>query len=216
VATFEVLCSGEAKFEARGWPFRSIAIKSEPFLFYSMEIYFSVGAMISASIGAASDMRFMRIPNWLTYGSLVCGLALRVCLAGWHGLAQGLTGALLGGGIFFLMFLVRGMGAGDVKLMAAVSAWVGIHSTPRVLIATAIAGGILAVFYIIFYKQVVKTFRNMGELLRFHLVSGIQPHPELEAVAPSSIQVPYGLAIAVGTFYLLITTSSISGVIYGR
>src|ERR1019366_616671 len=127
-----------------------------------MERYFILGAMITASIGAGSDMRSMRIPNWLTYGSLICGLALRVCLVGWHGLAQGPAGALLGGGIFFLMFLVRGMGAGDVKLIAAVSAWVGIHSTPLVLIATAIAGGILPVFYIVFYKRVGRTVQNIG------------------------------------------------------
>jgi prepilin peptidase CpaA len=181
-----------------------------------MDIYFTSGAAICATLGAWSDVRTKRIPNWLTYGSIVCGLLLRACLAGWHGLGQGLAGMLLGGGIFFLFFLVRGMGAGDVKLIAAVSAWVGIQSTLPVLIATAIAGGVLALYYMIFNKRVGRTLQNLGEIARFHFTSGIKPHPELDARDPSAIQVPYGLAIAFGTIYLLISTSNISGVIYGR
>lgn len=118
---------------------------------------------------------------------------------------------LVGGGIFFLFFLVRGMGAGDVKLMAAVSAWVGIHQTVLVLVATALAGGILALGYIFFYKRFRQTWQNLGELLRFHLTSGIRSHPELNLQDSSTIQVPYGLAIAVGTFYALVSTSSTWG-----
>jgi len=181
-----------------------------------MELYLTIAAATCATIGAVSDVKTKRIPNWLTYGSLICGLALRASFAGWHGLAQGVGGVLLGGGIFFLLFLVRGMGAGDVKLMAAVSAWVGMHRALSVLLATSVAGGILAIYYIVFYRRIGSTLRNVGELLRFHLTSGFQAHPELNAQDPSSIQVPYGLAIAMGTFYLLISTSSISGVIYGR
>jgi prepilin peptidase CpaA len=186
------------------------AFKSERFK-VDTEIYFAVGAAISATIGAVSDVRTKRIPNWLTYGSLVCGVMLRTGLAGWHGLAQGLAGALLGGGIFFVLFLVRGMGAGDVKLMAAVSAWAGIHNALLVLIATAIAGGFLAVYYIVFYRRLSRSMQNMGELLRFHFTSGIQPHPELNLQDPASLEVPYGVAIAVGTFYLLISTVAFRG-----
>lgn len=181
-----------------------------------MEIYFIVGAAICAAIGAASDMRTKRIPNWLTYGSLIGGLTLRTILGGSHALAQGLVGMLVGGGIFFLLFLVRGMGAGDVKLMAAVSAWVGVHNALPMLVATAIAGGFLAIIYIAFHKRIGRTLSNIGELLQFHFTSGIQPHPELNVQDPSSARVPYGLAIACGTIYLLLSTSNISGVIYGR
>jgi prepilin peptidase CpaA len=131
-------------------------------------------------------------------------------------LEQGVGGILLGGGIFFVFFLVHGMGAGDVKMMAAVGAWVGPHGTLRVLIATALAGGVLAVVYMVFYKRVGSTFRNVFVLLRFHLLSGVRPHPELNLQAPATIRVPYGLAIAVGTLYLLISAIYTSGVIYGH
>jgi prepilin peptidase CpaA len=53
--------------------------------------------------------------------------------------------------------------------------------------------------------------QNMGELLRFHFTSGIQPHPELNLQDPASLEVPYGVAIAVGTFYLLISTVAFRG-----
>ena len=174
-----------------------------------------LGASICAIIGAVSDVRSNRIPNWLTYGGLAVALAFRIALGGWHALGQGLGGMVLGGGIFFLLFLVRGMGAGDVKLMAAVSAWVGLQRTLTVLIATALAGGVLAVIYMVFYKQIAGTFRNLGVLLRFHLTSGVKPHPKLNLQDSKTVRLPYGLAIAAGTLYLLLSAVNISGVTYG-
>jgi prepilin peptidase CpaA len=132
------------------------------------------------------------------------------------GLKQGLLGALLGGGIFFLFFVVGGMGGGDVKLMAAVSGWAGIHGTLTMLIATALAGGMLALAYMFFNKQVVNTMRNLGALLRFHLTSGIRPHPKLNLRDPKTVRLPYGVAIAVGALYLLLSASNLAGVIYGH
>ena len=167
-----------------------------------------LGALICAMIGAVSDIRAGRIPNWLTYGGLVVGLTLRTILEGWRGLGQGAAGILAGGGIFFLFYLVRGMGAGDVKLMAAVGAWTGVRQAVVVMIATAVAGGILGVVYMVFYRRVGSTVRNIGELIRFHLTSGIQPHPEVSLSDPGSIRVPYGLAIAMGTLYLLMSNTT--------
>ena len=66
-----------------------------------------------------------RIPNWLTYSGLIAALLVRTVLGGWANSWGGLAGMLLAGGIFFLLFLLGGMGGGDVKLMAAVGAWVG-------------------------------------------------------------------------------------------
>jgi len=170
-----------------------------------------LAAAICAIVGAAFDVHLNRIPNWLTYGGLAVALTLRTILGGWRSLGQGLAGILIGGGILVVFFLVHGMGAGDVKLMAAVGAWMGLHQTLRVLVATALAGGALAVFYMVFYKRVGSTFRNLGKLLRFHLTSGVRPHPELSLQGSEAIRVPYGLAIALGALYVLISSSHISG-----
>jgi len=74
-----------------------------------------------------------RIPNWLTYGSVVAALAARALL-GWPGIKGGLIGLLAGGGVFFLLFALGGMGGGDVKLMAAVGTWAGGAQTVVVLL----------------------------------------------------------------------------------
>lgn len=173
------------------------------------ENYLMLGALLCATAGAVSDVRAKRIPNWLTYGSLAAGLLLRTGLESWRGLGQGMLGVLAGGGVFFLFFLVRGMGAGDVKLMAAVGAWVGIQHIVLAMVATAIAGAGLAVFYMVFYGRTGSTLQNMGELLQFHLTSGIRPHPEINLQDPSAIRVPYGLAIAMGTFFLFISAGTL-------
>ena len=167
------------------------------------------GALISAVVGAVSDVRARRIPNWLSYGSLAVALALRGALESWHGLEQALGGMLVGGGIFFVLFLAGGMGAGDVKLMAAVSAWAGLRQSGSLLLATALAGGILAVLYMVSYRRVASTVVNAGQLLRFHVTSGIKPHPELSLEGQTSLRMPYGLAIAAGTLYLFLATATL-------
>lgn len=167
-----------------------------------------LGALISAVIGAVSDVRERRIPNWLTYGSLTAGVAVRSFWEGWHGLGQAAGGTLVGGGVFLLLYLVRGMGAGDVKLMAAVSAWAGLKESTTLLLATALAGGILAVWYMMLHRRVGRTVVNAGELLRFHLSAGVRPHPELSLQSNNSLRMPYGLAIAAGTLYLFLSTAT--------
>ncbi len=175
-----------------------------------------LAAAVCAIIGATIDMRSNRIPNWLTYGALVLALGCRAALGGWRSLGQGIVGLLIGGGIFFVFFIVHGMGAGDVKLMAAVGAWVGQHQTVQVLIATAFAGGALAVFYMVFYKQVGRTFRNLASLLRHPLRYSGLPQEESGLQRPQSLRVPYGLAIALGTVFALLSVINTSGVIYGH
>ena len=175
-----------------------------------------LGASVCAIMGGASDVHSRRIPNWLTYGSLALALAVRAVFGGWRSLGEGAAGGLLCGGIFFALFLIRAMGGGDVKLMAATSTWVGIHQAVTLLIATALAGGVLAVGYMVFYKRVATTFRNIGMLLQFHTYFGAQPHPDINAQNPATIRLPYGLAIAIGALYLLLSASNIAGVIYGH
>ena len=167
-----------------------------------MERYLLIGAVACALAGAVSDVRGARIPNWLTYGSLLAGFAVRA-VWGWAGVKGGLIGLLAGGGIFYLLFLLGGMGGGDVKLMAAVGTWAGGSQTVVVLIAAAIAGGVLAVGYMIFYRRVQMTLLNVLELVRHHLASGIQPHPVLNIREAGALRIPYGLAVAMGTLYCL-------------
>jgi len=167
-----------------------------------VERYLLVGAVAIALAGAVSDLRSARIPNRLTYGSLLAGIAVRA-IWGWQGIKGGLIGLLAGGGLFLLLFLLGGLGAGDVKLMAAVGAWAGWPQTVVILLVAAIAGGVLAIGYMLFYKRVRLTLLNVVELARHHLVSGIQPHPQLNVREAGALRIPYGLAVAMGTLYCL-------------
>jgi prepilin peptidase CpaA len=168
-----------------------------------LEKYLLAAALICASIGAVTDIRSSRIPNWLTYGGLASGLLMQSVLMGWRGALNGVTAGLLGGGIFFLFYLARGMGAGDVKLMAAVCCWGSLKEAVVALLATAIAGGVLAIAYVIYRRRAVQTLCGVAELVKFHLTAGVQAHPEVNLHDPASIRMPYGVAIAVGTLYAL-------------
>jgi len=158
-------------------------------------------ALAVAVAAAVVDVRQHRIPNWLTYFGIAMGIVLRCFFYGWRGVSSALAGCLVAGGIVFLFYLVRTMGAGDVKLLAAVGSLVGPSDAIVVLLATAISGGVLAVIYALFRRRFGATIRNVGSVLMFHSFSGLKAHPELNLDNPSALRMPYGLAIATGTLY---------------
>ena len=166
-----------------------------------MEKYLLVGALVVAIIGAVKDVAARKIPNRLTYTALLAALPVRLLALGWPGLRGGLLGVLLGGGLFYALFMLGGMGGGDVKLMAAVAAWAGLSQTVDVLVVTAMAGGVIALIYMLASKRALEALGNALELIRHHLTSGLRPHPVLNVREPDSLRIPYGLAIAVGTLY---------------
>jgi len=160
--------------------------------------YFLIGAVLVALVGAVTDVRGARIPNKLTYTALLAALSLRSTLLGLDGLKSGALGMLIAGGLFLVLFVLGAMGGGDMKLMAAVGAWVGSTQVATLILAAAIAGGVLAIIRIVFRNMVGETLRNTIRLIYYRLTSGLQPHPELNVQSPGSQRVPFGVAIAVG------------------
>ncbi len=160
---------------------------------------FLIGALVIASAGAISDARTARIPNQLTYSGIVIALVFRWLLLGWPGLASGLFAVLVTGAIFFLLFAIGAMGGGDLKLMVSVAAWSGHEHFLYVLIAAALAGGLLSILYVVVKQGIGTTARNVFELVRFRLTSGLLPHPVLNVSQPGTLRVPFGVAIAMGT-----------------
>jgi prepilin peptidase CpaA len=158
-------------------------------------------ALALAITAAVFDVQQHRIPNWLTYPGIVSGLVLRGVLFGWKGLGSAVEGFLLAGGIMLVFYMVRAMGAGDVKLMAAIGSLVGPGHAIAVLLGTAISGGVMAIVYAIYRRRMWATLRNLGSVLRFHAWAGLQAHPELNLDNPTALRMPYGLAIATGTLY---------------
>lgn len=161
----------------------------------------SIGAVLIASLGAISDLRSARIPNWLTYGGLFAALAVRFVLLGSAGLKGGLAGLLVAGFLFFLLFVIGAIGGGDVKLMACVGAWAGSDRVASVLTAVAFAGGLLAMIYVVFGQGIRQTSRNLIDVVCFHFASGFRSHPVLNVDATRAPRVPFGVAIAMGTMF---------------
>lgn len=161
-------------------------------------------ALVLAITAAIFDVQQRRIPNRLTYPAMVIGVVLRTIFFHWKGLSSAIVGTLLLGGIMFVFYAVRAMGAGDVKLMAAIGSLVGPAHGLVVLLATAIVGGVLAVAYAAFRGRMRTTFKNMCSVILFHARTGLQTHPELNLDNPATLRLPYGLAIAAGTLYAVL------------
>jgi prepilin peptidase CpaA len=95
-------------------------------------------------VATFTDLRSRRIPNWLVLPFMAAGLIVPAWLHGWHGLAQSLEGFALGAVIYGFLSLIGGMGMGDVKLVAAIGAWIGPEQLAIALLLIAMAGGIMA------------------------------------------------------------------------
>jgi len=163
-------------------------------------IAISVLAVLIAISAAVIDVRERRIPNKLTYPAAILGFLLQAVLFGWKGLLSGVLGAVVFGGVFLLFHIVHAMGAGDVKLATALGCVVGSSASVKLMFTTAVAGGILAVIYMVRARRVIKTLCNTFAVFAFHAQRGLQTHPYVNLDNPDSIRMPYGLAFAAGAF----------------
>ena len=165
------------------------------------EALYLAGAVGVAGIGAMTDIASRRIPNRLTYSAMLVAIAGHALLQGWRGLGSALAGGLISGGVFLAFFLVHAMGAGDVKLITAVGCLVGSELAVEVLLAAAIAGGIMAIVLAMWQRKLRTVLVNVFELIRFHAVAGAEVHPSINLSNPQATRLPYGVAIAAGVLY---------------
>ena len=166
----------------------------------SVQFVASVAAAVSIT-AAVVDVRQHKIPNVLTYPAMLTGIVLQVSLNGLKGLVTSIEGGLLFGGIFLLFYVVRAMGAGDVKLAAALGFLVGAPASLRLMFATGIAGGILALAVALYSGRLYLLLKNTLSVVFFHARHGLKEHPALNLDNPKAARMPYGLAFAAGTIY---------------
>ncbi|MBL8216854.1 MAG: prepilin peptidase [Bryobacterales bacterium] len=153
---------------------------------------------------AATDLRNRRIPNSLTVGGVVAGLVLNLGINGMIGARASLLGLALGFVVLLPPFLLRGGGAGDVKLMAAVGALAGPLNTFSIFILTAIFGGVLALALLFWKGGLGRALSNAGFIVG-QLAQGRSPHaqrPDLTLEGPGP-KLPYAIPIAMGTLTFL-------------
>lgn len=116
---------------------------------------------------AATDLWKFKIPNVLTLPLLASGLMFHLIVFGSAGLGKSSVGALVGFGCLLLPYLRGGMGAGDVKLMAGIGAWLGPLATCQVLIVSSLIGGVYALGLWIWNRLAPceSQARNLSELV---------------------------------------------------
>lgn len=167
-----------------------------------------IAALLLALVAAAAayDVPFRRIPNWLTATGVLLGLAMNTFLyQGWPGFRVSLLGLAVGFGAYFVLYSIRAMGAGDVKLMAAIGAMVGWQDWFGIFIVTAIIGGFASMALMALRGRVKKTLWNVGFVVS-EMKHGRAPYlsnAELDVRSSKAIGLPHGAVIAAGTLVFL-------------
>jgi prepilin peptidase CpaA len=150
-------------------------------------------------VAVYTDLRSRRIPNWLVFPFLLSGIAVSGWRHGWGGIGHSFEGIGLGALLFGALYVMGGMGMGDVKLCAAIGAWIGPGQLFTALIMTGIAGGVMAIAWAIHGKFLGELFKGSGDLLLGKGLGGQDQEPKLNLSNPLARKLPYAPAIAIGT-----------------
>jgi prepilin peptidase CpaA len=154
-----------------------------------------VGTGVTACV---YDLSTRRIPNLLTFGTAVAAFSFAFATNGLVGLGWALAGWVVGCALFLPWYLLGGMGAGDVKLLAGFGAWLGPGTAVWAALYAGVAGGPLALLVAGAKGYLRQSFSNLWGLLMFWRIAGVQPLPTLTLRTAQSPRLPYALPIAVG------------------
>jgi prepilin peptidase CpaA len=168
-----------------------------------LEILPTAAVLLVGLAACAFDVRWRRIPNALTFGAAAGALVFHTALAGFSGLQAALLGWIVGTALFLPFFLLGGMGGGDVKLLAALGAWLGAGDAVWLAIYGSIAGGALAIGYSLVRGYLGTALRNIGALLRYWSVVGPRPMPTLTLDGGNAPRLAFALPMLVGLMVTL-------------
>jgi prepilin peptidase CpaA len=145
-----------------------------------------------------TDLKSRKIYNKVIFPSLVLTLGSHLLIGGWPALGSALIGFLIGLGILLVPYLLGGIGAGDVKLLALIGAIKGVTFVLHTAIYMAVIGAIIALCILLFRKGIGERFKSL-----FYFFYGVRygvKVPLLGRLKESmSATYPYGVAIAGGT-----------------
>lgn len=156
-----------------------------------------------ALLACVTDIRSRRIPNVLTFGAAIAALVYHTAFGGLAGLQSASLGWLAGAAAFMPFFLLGGMGAGDVKLLAALGAWLGPVGALWVALYASITGGVLAILVALGSGYLRTALSNVWNLLTFWALVGPRPMPELTLERGKGPRLAYAVPIFVGTVVTL-------------
>ena len=152
-------------------------------------------------VAAWIDGRELRVPNWLTFSFIITGWIYSTVTFGWAGLGWSLLGTAVGLLLLLPAYAIGGMGAGDVKLLAGVGAWMYSTHTFYAFVWTTVIGALMALGMVLYHKSMAKHSAQFMSILR-EIMTIRDPNQLSEIAAerkPSMMLLPYGIPMAVGT-----------------
>jgi len=156
---------------------------------------------ITLVVAAVIDGIKLRVPNWITFPMILSGWVYSVAFFGWEGLLWSLAGTAVGLGLLLPAYAIGGMGAGDVKLLAGVGAWMWATDTFYAFCISAIVGAVLAVAMVL-YRRAWGKHRDQFMVIAAEIMTIRDPN-QLSAIAAerksSMLLLPYGIPIAIGS-----------------
>jgi prepilin peptidase CpaA len=167
-----------------------------------IEQYREMVLLLMVSIAAVNDLTTRLIPNRLLLAGLACALLLHALSAApGAALLSALGGMAVGLAMFLPFYVVRGMAAGDVKMMAVVGAFSGPNDAIQIAVLTWCVGGVMALVLVLLRGRLQLALGNIGRLV----LAALSPRARAATAAShSSGSLPYGVAIAVGTVMVLV------------
>jgi prepilin peptidase CpaA len=153
-------------------------------------------AGLLAVLAGLTDWRWRRIPNWLTVPGVVLGITANSLAWGRAGAKSSLEGLGLGLLLLLPLVVVRGIGAGDWKLVGAIGACLGPHELLVVLAGAVFIAGLMAIILVIYKRRFVQTMRNIGGLV-IALLTGRPRDSAVSLDNPEALKVPFGVAMSI-------------------
>jgi len=154
--------------------------------------------IVFTSVAAVTDWRTRRIPNWLTVSSLALGTGLQAWLGGWAGLQSAGYGLGVALAIGLPLYLLRGLGGGDVKMMAAAGAITGPMNFLYIFLINAVLGGVVAIVLVVYKGRLRRTLWNVATIVRAlaHLRAPHEAEQQLDLASPDALTLPRGPVFA--------------------
>jgi prepilin peptidase CpaA len=147
------------------------------------------------------DVRYRRIPNAFVLATLVSGLLMNGVMNGLGGLGSSVGGCLVAFAMMFALHLFGAMGAGDVKLFAAIGSVVGLGLVVPTFVVVVLLGGLLAVVSTVRSRAVAETAHRVLQIF-IGFLPGWQV-PRFAVPADRRLTIPYGVAITFGSLISL-------------
>jgi prepilin peptidase CpaA len=156
-----------------------------------------------AIVAAAWDLKTRRIPNFLTFGAAIAAFLVHGYLTGLSGAGWSVAGWLVGVAFFLPFFALGGMGAGDVKLIAALGAWLGPGPAVWVALFSLIAGGVLGLAVAVAYGYLTQAIANISWMFQFWRSEGPRPVPQVTLATHRGPRLAYAIPVFAGLMVTL-------------